>query len=210
MTAKKYIILSGADIYDYDLLRSKIAQEDFVICADSGIRHASKLGITADIWIGDFDSAGDSEYYYKEKITLPCKKDDTDTMSAARIAVKNKAEEVLIFGGIGSRLDHTLGNIMVLDFLCGYNIKASLINEKNEITLISNQTIRVERKKDTFLSLIPYGSSARGVNVSGVEYPLANAELKTDFPIGVSNRITSEFAEIGLSDGKLLVMVCRD
>ena len=128
----KCIIFSGADIIDYNFVASYIDEDDFIICADSGVRHAEKLGLVANVVIGDFDSVTDNGYKkHKEVVTLPCEKDDTDTFAAAKIAAENSPDEVLIFGAIGSRIDHTLGNISTLEFLhqkapCRFRQGASL------------------------------------------------------------------------------------
>ena len=51
-------IIAGGDMNDAYPLTSKELFNDFkcVICADSGYKHAKRLGIVPDIIVGDFDS----------------------------------------------------------------------------------------------------------------------------------------------------------
>ena len=50
----------------------------------------------------------------------------------------------------------------------------------------------------------------KGVCLEGVEYPLQDAELTADFPLGVSNHITGEQATVTLAEGMLLLVFSRD
>ncbi|MBQ5885052.1 MAG: thiamine diphosphokinase [Clostridia bacterium] len=205
------IIFSGADIFDYDYVASHIDSSDFIICADSGIRHAEKLGLCADIFIGDFDSADEiDQKKYNEIITLPCEKDDTDTFAAAKIAVEKGADEAIIFGAIGSRMDHTLGNISTLEFLHNEGISARIINEKNEIGIIKNETVTIEKRENSFLSLIPLDEMVSLVSISGVKYPLENATIYRNKTLAISNEFYDDVAKISVNDGTLLYIISKD
>ena len=205
------IIFSGADIFDYDFVASHIKSDDFIICADSGIRHAKKLGLCADILIGDFDSANDTyEYKYKEIIILPCEKDDTDTYAAAKIAAEKGADDVIIFGAIGSRMDHTLGNISTLEYLHEAGINARIINEKNEIGIIRNETVSIKKRENSFLSLIPLDEKVSLVSISGVKYPLENATIERNKTLAISNEFYDDTAEISIKNGTMLYIISKD
>ena len=205
------IIFSGANIFDYDFIASYIDSNDFIICADSGIRHAEKLGLRADILIGDFDSADKIDRnMYSEIITLPCEKDDTDTFAAAKIAVEKGADEVVIFGAIGSRMDHTLGNIFTLEYLHNQGICTRIINEKNEIGIIKNETLSIRKRENSFLSLIPLDEKVGSVSISGVKYPLENATIYRDKTLAISNEFYDDVAKISVNDGTLLYIISKD
>ena len=45
-----------------------------------------------------------------------------------------------------------------------------------------------------------------GININKIVYPLKDAELTRRFPLGVSNRIEADRAEITCGTGTLLVM----
>ena len=204
------VIIAGGSVTDYSMLSVECGKADKVICADAGIMHANRLNITPDVWVGDFDSA-DGEYSARKKVTLPTEKDDTDTLYAARLAVQLGATEVAIFGGIGTRLDHTLANLCVLAFLDGHNIGARLIDEHNTVFVLHDgDSVAVPCEIGTYLSLIPFSGTAHGVSISGVKYPLDNATLYQSLTLGISNEITSECAEVSVNDGMLAVFITRD
>jgi thiamine pyrophosphokinase len=206
----KCVIFSGADINDYALAAKEAAGADFIVCADSGIRHAAEIGIQADVWVGDFDSAGERHGRFRIKQTLPCEKDDTDTFSAAKIALAHGATEVTLMGCIGCRMDHTLGNIFVLNYLYQHGVDARIVDEHNEIRMLTDGTARIERKDGAFLSVLPFGCTAHGVTLSGVKYALSGSDLDCTFPIGVSNRIEKDFAVVTVENGTLAIFLSRD
>ena len=94
-----------------------ITADDYIICADSGYKYAERLGIKPDLLLGDFDSYSAKGDESETVITLPTEKDDTDAMYAAKYAVKNGFEEIVLAGGIGGREDHTKGAVSVLKFI---------------------------------------------------------------------------------------------
>jgi thiamine pyrophosphokinase len=58
----------------------------------------------------------------------------------------------------------------------------------------------------TLVSVFCHGSAARGVTLEGLSYPLSDAELTCDWPLGVSNAYEAERPEISVTDGVLLVI----
>ena len=46
------VIIGNGDIKDYQYIKSKINDNDFIICADGGYNHAEKMGIVPDVLIG--------------------------------------------------------------------------------------------------------------------------------------------------------------
>ena len=93
---------------------------DYVIGADKGVIFCHKNQIMPTHIVGDFDSAGETEYEYFQKNTdVPIKrlnpvKDYTDTDVALRLALELGAEEITILGGTGARIDHTAANVRIL------------------------------------------------------------------------------------------------
>ena len=205
----KAIIMSGGQVRDDGFVKELALSGDMLICADSGVMNALRLGLHADICVGDFDSSTPPEDAATEWVTLPTEKDDTDTMSAARIAVERGTDEVLILAGTGSRLDHTIGNLSVLEFLRQRGVKARLIDENNEVFLEGEGIYSIPKAEGEFLSLLPFCSQPV-ISVSGVKYPLKTKLLPTDQPLGVSNVILDNEATLKVEKGVVAVFLSRD
>ena len=100
---KRCVVIGGADIGRYDRIRSYLRADDFYICCDSGLKHREGLGIVPDLIVGDFDSYEDP-HLEAETITLPCEKDDTDTVFAVKEALARGFHEFLLVGVIGGQI----------------------------------------------------------------------------------------------------------
>ena len=86
---KRWVILGAAEIKDYDSVKSRITAEDFIVCADGGLRHLEPLGLKADLILGDFDSAEKPDSV-AETLVYPVEKDDTDTMLAIKTGLSRR------------------------------------------------------------------------------------------------------------------------
>ena len=109
----KYVLVGCGQFSEKSIFK-EYAKDCKVIACDGGIDHCRKDNIVPDIMVGDFDSATNENYmYFKnmgvEEIKFPTHKDMTDMEIGMDLALKYGADEIYIFGGIGSRLDHTMG-----------------------------------------------------------------------------------------------------
>lgn len=179
---------------------------DLVIAADAGYRICLREKIVPDLLLGDFDSMeppADAAHICR----LPVEKDDTDTLAALRVGLERGCTDFLIYGGTGGkRLDHTLANLQSLLFLRRRGGRGWLYGDDFLWTVIENGSITVQRTVEWgLLSVFCLGDRAEGVNEAGVQYPLENAVLGPDFPIGVSNHILDPAARISVGRGALAV-----
>ena len=180
-----------------------------IICADSGLRLCEQLGLSPDLVLGDFDSLGGVPEQYPH-MTVPVEKDDTDTLLAVRTALSKGFTDIRIFGAFGGRLDHTLANIQTLEFLQKHGAEGILVSSDNYAALQGNGTVRRYPKVEGFsFSVFSLSERAEGVTLAGTYYPLENGMLTRDFPLGVSNHITAEYAEVSVRSGTLLIIGSR-
>ena len=178
----------------------------YILCADSGLHLAERMGVTPDLVLGDFDSLGAVPQHLPH-LTVPVEKDDTDTVLAARTALEHGCRDVRIFGAFGGRLDHTLANLQTLDFLLAHGAEGMLIGGRDIVTLQAGGTVRrYEKREGWAFSVFAWGGRCTGVTLRGTQYPLEGHTLTGDFPLGVSNRITADFAEVSCGDGRLLIV----
>lgn len=179
---------------------------DYIICADAGYHHAKSVGITPDILIGDFDSMDEPSDFGK-KVKLPREKDETDTLYALRFAFSKGATRVTLYGGIGTRFDHSYANICLLQHAMVRDVPMVVTDGDAEIYLTDSKLILTGKKGQT-VSVYAFSDVCAGISLKGFYYPLENAFLEKYDIIGTSNVITEDIAEISVSEGNLLI-VCN-
>ena len=179
---------------------------DFVVAADAGYRTCLREGVAPDLLLGDFDSMEPPADFARVR-RLPVEKDDTDTLAAIRAGLEQGCTDFLIYGGTGGkRLDHTLANLQSLLFLRRRGALGFLYDDDFLWTVIENEEIRVKKRVEWgLLSVFCLGDRAEGVEESGVQYPLKDAVLTPDFPVGVSNHILESEARVRVRTGALAV-----
>lgn len=194
------VIIGNGLINDYTYIKSKISSDDFIICADGGLRHAERLGISVDIAIGDFDS------YEKQNgicaYEFPKDKGYTDGELAVNYAIENGYTDILLLGMTGYRLDHTFTNIFQL--IKKGNI--SLIDDKNEIYALKD-SVTLNGYKGKTISVIPIYCDLEGVCETGVYYPISGETLHFGEGRGNSNVITDDICTITAKSGIGLVFI---
>ena len=190
---------------DFAPERFRPQPDDLVIAADGGLRCLQACGITPQLIVGDFDSLG----YVPQGTRIvrhPPIKDQTDMDLAAAEAVKAGCGELMLFGGTGGRLAHTLANLQLLAGLENRGVHAYLIDDATTATALHNGILRFSEQSEGFLSVFAHGAAAQGVTLQGLKYPLKDAELTPDFPLGVSNEFTGVPAAVTVKSGTVLVL----
>lgn len=183
----------------------------FVIAADGGYKLARDNNIKIDKIIGDMDSFDeDSSILPKDKtFFLPKEKDFTDTEAALDNLVKNNYDEIIILGGLGGRVDHTFGNIFLLNKYIDCNI--SIIDGKNIVKLYKAGSYKISKYKDfKYISLLPFSEKVENVNLEGCKYPIKNLTLTNASTLSISNEITSNEANLSFVNGYLLLVQATD
>ena len=195
-----YIIGAG----DFFGLREVPDDSDYVIAADAGYEYCRKNNIIPDLVLGDFDSLG-AVPKHPNVVQLPVEKDDTDTVFAIKMGLEKGYRHFYIYGGLGGkRDDHTVANLQSLLYLANRNARGWLFGENCVWTAIKNSSITL--KGEGKVAVFCFDGVARGVTLRGLKYELSNAEITSDFPIGVSNSMAAEEATVEVTDGALLVM----
>ncbi len=181
---------------------------DLIIAADKGYLYAKEQGITPHIFVGDRDSLPQEIIISAEEtILLPTVKDMTDTQEAIDIAVSHGANHITVIAALGGRIDHALANLHLLKYGLSKGVKTELADSGSFVTLIEKPE-SFSKKTGYCLSLIPL-TPCRHVSVSGVYYPLSDADMDLGNPYGVSNEFTEDTAHIDPGTGSLFVMICK-
>lgn len=222
MKQKRVLILTGGTI-SVDFAKKFLENQEFdtIIAADSGLKSVEALNLPVDYILGDFDSVPSDilEKYRtcaKEKQQITMKeynpeKDETDTQIAITLATELEADEIVILGATGTRIDHLLANIHLLYIPLKQNRKACIIDEHNKVYLINqNTTLSKDKIYGPYLSLLPLTETVKHVTLEGFKYPLTKRTLHIGESIGISNEVVSSKANILLESGILIVVESKD
>jgi len=190
-------------------LRGKVT-----IAVDGGIRFFLKNKIKPDIFIGDFDSSPRLPKGFlksTETIGHPAAKDKTDSHLAIDLALKRGALKIEICGGLSvSEIDHTLGNIFLLEIInkfqkkAGYLILGALIDPHKRIIQLENESITLKGKPGGLLSVIPLGAKNR-LKYKGLLFPAPLRNVSFGDSVPLRNRFDGPTAEVSV-EGKVLVV----
>jgi len=206
------VIISGGEITDYNYIKTLINEDDFIICADSGYDHAVKMDITPAALVGDFDSIEHTNFQSAKNknidiVPYPAEKDYTDTEIALEYAREKGFTNFLFLAAYGTRIDHTMGNIMLLKNCLYNNEKAQLANEYNTVFFINSKTVLHGKKGDT-VSLIPITDCYK-ISTHNLKYPLFQEDLLLSSTHGISNIMTENTAEISIEKGIMMINIVK-
>ena len=211
----KAVLFAGAAINDYSFCKDYMTDADAVICCDAGMCHTRALDIDPDYIVGDFDSVSSDvlEYYRAKNIPIrqfPTRKDETDMELGIFLALELGVTDLVLFGGIGDRFDHTLANAHYLLSLLKKGVRARLVDEKNSVEVIYRH-LTVNGKVGDLVSTIPLSMEVKGITLKGFSYPLTDFDLTLDSDyIAVSNVLAEETATIDIKEGYLFVIRSKD
>lgn len=206
----KAFIYSGGEVFAENITEHP-SKDDITIAADSGYLNARALGARVDILVGDLDSLGSASVPEGiELIRLNCEKDLTDTQAAVEIAIERGADDIVIIGSLGSRLDHTLSSLGILADMKVRGIYCYITNGYNRVRYLENDSLLVGKSDYKYLSLVSLDKVCRGVSVEGCKYPLKNSKLMRNNQFAVSNEIDGNVALVSVRKGAMLVIESKD
>ena len=201
------LIIGSVEEPDGALLR-EYAKDAFIICADGGWDNARRCGITPHLLVGDFDSVRSELPQGIETIRLPEKKDDTDMLFAVREGFRRGCTSFWLTGAVGgARFDHSIANLSVLYFIASRGGKGAILSSTCDVFLLMEGRLTLTEMAGRTVSVFPFAGPRCTVSYQGLEYPLTAYPLSADLPLGVSNRVLGQRAEIHLHEGVALVIV---
>ena len=182
-------------------------EDSFVIAADGGLLNLEKSNITPDLILGDFDSLG-FEPEGENVIKYPVKKNDTDMMLAVKKAIDLGYKEIVVFGGCGGRLDHTLANINTMVYALEKSASISILDSQNDM-YITDDALRLSRRDKDNISLFAIEEKAV-VDIEGAKYSGKNIVISNNTTLGVSNSFADDEVKISVVEGTVLVIVSNE
>ena len=183
---------------------------DFILCADGGYDYAKAAGITPDMLIGDLDSITVPNDPAINTLIFPSEKDDTDTGICLQTALDKGYKDILIIGGLGGRLDHTMSNIQLITGKCHLADRITIRDKSNSCTVITNESITLPYIENQYVSIFSMSEKSTSVTTSGLKYPLTDASMIYGSTLGTSNEIIDTQATISVKEGRLLIITSME
>lgn len=206
MFSKRIVILANGELPNIEKARAVLRDDDFIIAADGGTRHALALGRTPDAIVGDLDSlpAEFNASAFDGEISLfPRDKNETDLELAIQQAIDMNPVEIVILAALGGRLDQTIGNL----FLAAVRHSALIVLDDGiEEALFCRKDARINGAKGDIVSLLPWQGKATGIVTSGLKWPLHNEVLYPQKTRGISNEMLGGTATVQIKSGLLLIV----
>jgi thiamine pyrophosphokinase len=206
------IIIAGGQAEPSTEWQRWVGQEDLILGADGGAAQALAWGLTPHIVIGDMDSLPEQEQTDLQArgcrfVVHPRAKDETDLELALSYAAGQDAQDIVILGALGGRLDHALANVLLLSLPVLAGLQVRIVAGQQEACLVrGGETLILEGNAGDLVSLLPLGGDACGVTTGGLAWALTDDTLRFGSSRGVSNEMTAATARIQVEEGYLLVV----
>ena len=184
---KTALLLAGGSLSVTPRVLELVRSRALVIAADGGARHAEPLGLTIDLWVGDFDSSDDLAQITAPRQTFAPEKDKTDLELALGIAKTRGATRALVLGAFGGRFDHALGiGLMAArETQVGFTIDLESGTESGWV-LTPAQPLELPLRAGQTFSVLAL-EEAKGLSIAGAKWPLERVTLAFGASLGISN-----------------------
>lgn len=207
---KRCVIVCASPDADYRFIQRVLKTDDYIIAADGGMETLNRAEVKPDLFVGDFDSYGGIVPDGVEVIKLNVRKDDTDSMHCASVAVERGFKEVLLLGAMGGAASHTFSNYSVLSYLSDCGVSASMRDQNETVMIINNSVKSFNNLSGHEFSVFPFGCESVTVTYIGdVDYPAENLVLSESSSLGKSNVFRGDSARIEVKNGKALVFIAE-
>lgn len=203
---KRAVIFGAAPVKDWSFALPYLQHDDFIICADGGLRAAEMLELPVDWYVGDSDSGGFAGNLPSD--VLPSEKDVTDLDMAVSRALAEGADFLLLCGCTGGREDHHLSAIGQLERIHRAGKAGMIIDGCNEITLLTpGKTIVPPAPEYTYFGIVPLDGVLKQVSITGAKYVVQRADFYRWASLGISNEQQKDIPcviEVGAGIGLLI------
>lgn len=179
-----------------------------VIAADSGMRHASALGVDPELWTGDFDSVDAAMRAAHPGIpeeVYPAEKDSTDGEIAIEAALARGARELMLVGAFGgARADHAFLHLAAGLKLAEAGIACLLTSGDQEGVPLLPGHHRFDYEAGTLFSILAFSDLA-ALTLEGAKWPLEERAVPFGSSLTLSNAVTGPLA-IRLGAGRAMLV----
>ncbi|SDT89522.1 thiamine diphosphokinase [Stappia sp. ES.058] len=188
-----FLILLGGEVVATPRLIAQIADHR-AIAADGGMRHAAPLGVTPELWVGDFDSSDDAlarDWADVRRQSYPEDKDMTDGELAVAEALARGADALVIAGALGgARSDHAVHNLLHGISLHAGGLPVMMTSGTEEAWPLMPGDQTVDLPAGTLFSVLAF-SDLCALSLGGVDWPLTDRDVTMGQSLTLSNRVAS-------------------
>lgn len=154
-------------------LREKLPQAP-LLCADRGADLCRAAGVVPDGLIGDMDSLSAATRDWLEEtgvpeVVYPSEKDDSDQALATEKLFADGAEEIVVIGGLGGRMDHELANMMELVRAGREGRSIVYWDDTNRLRYIGPGRHEIARTDD-YIGIVPFSDDGMVLSNGGLYY----------------------------------------
>src|SRR5262249_45767839 len=123
-------------------------------------------------------------------------------------ALGRGARRLVVVDGGGDRLDHLLGNLLLLSSaaFAGADVEAFCGDARVAVARGGGDAGAITGEPGSLVTLLPVGGPARGIVTHGLRNPLHAEELAPGTTRGVSNELLGDRGHVDLSEGTLLIV----
>jgi len=203
------LVLADGDWLNDESLLAAARAAQWTIAADGAFSKAKKLGIHVDRVVGDLDSLSPDDAARARAQTkvdvYPAEKDWTDLELAIDLALTYSPGRIIIYGAVGSRLDHSLAAVFLLEKIASRGVDAELIAGRETARLADEELVLRDIRIGDRVSILPISKQAV-VETTGLQYGLQDEKIDRSASRGVSNVVNSIPVQIRLTSGLVLVI----
>jgi thiamine pyrophosphokinase len=205
------IIFVNGVIPDLTTVERWVQAGDDVLAADGGAHHAVAMGLRPRVVVGDLDSVEPAmvEQLVAHGVEFerhPAAKNKTDLELTIERAIRDGAQEIVLLGALGGRLDQSLANVLLMAQQ-DWPATIHLVDAHEIATVIhGGEAMTLEATPGSIVSLLPLSDVVTGITYTGMLYPLDDATLVLGSTRGVSNEVVSHPATVKIRTGIALVI----
>ena len=121
-------------------------------------------------------------------------------------AVKREFTDFLLIGVVGARLDHTLGNVYILEYLDQLGYKGRIVDDFSDMELVKDTPVLIDDSYSYF-SVLNITGTLQDITIENAKYPLQNSSIQSEYQYGISNEvIKGKTASVKVNVGKGLLI----
>jgi thiamine pyrophosphokinase len=181
-----------------------------LIAADSGAAWLEEANIRPHVLLGDFDSLNPAlraklEHQVETVLPFPAKKDQTDGELAVDLALSRNIGEIVLIGGLGGRVDHSIGNVALLFKIARRKRRGWMLDADSRIYPVPRR-LQLDGIPGQMFSLLAL-SPVSGLTIRGATYPMQEGSMILGQTLGLSNRFLHSTVRLEKEKGLLLAIL---